>query len=226
MRIRPLAHKAWGILRDEGPKSFLNAVRQYLKHEVFRKSYQARRTDVEHRYELIKDGIDGEGESLLDIGCAEGYLTTQFAEDGYFSLGIDMSVSRLERARKSNPKPTSPQFIYLELNPDNIEKLPEFAVVLLLTVYHHWNDAFGLEASERMLKTLASKSDILLFEPPGWEIDGITVPEEESGSIEDYYQSYLEELFPESVVVNFLGMASYTGGSRSDPIFALRCSDY
>lgn len=226
MQLRPLGHKAKKILRDEGVGSFVHESRQFLKHEVFRESYQDRRTDVEHRYELIKEAIEHDGESLLDIGCAEGYLTTKFAEDGYFALGIDLSVSRLNRARKSNPDPTSPQFIYLEITPDNIGKLPEFNVVLLLTVYHHWTDAFGIESAEQMLKILASKTDVLFFEPPGKELPGISARADEFPSIEEYYQSYLEELFPEDVDVGYLGTASYVGEGRTDPVFAIRCEDY
>lgn len=226
MQLRPLGHKAKDILRNEGFGSFVNRTRRFLKHEVFRGSYQDRRIDVESRYELIKEGIGEEGENLLDIGCAEGYFTTKFAEDGYFTIGVDLSVSRLNRARKSNPNPTSPQFIYLEITPDNIGKLPEFDVVLLLTVYHHWVDAYGLDSAERMLKILASKSDVLIFEPPGRELSGMTETVDEYSSVEGYYHSYLDELFPEVVEIHFLGTAPYVGTHRTDPLFAIRCNEF
>jgi len=54
-----------------------------------------------------------------------------------------------------------------ELNPKNIHLLPNANVILFLTVYHAFLRLFGTKKANKMVRTIAKKCDILVFEHEG-----------------------------------------------------------
>lgn len=226
MRLRPLFRKAADIYREEGARTLLSEGRSFVKDNR-KGSYQLdRRVDTEDRFSRMRPRLSEEDVSLLDIGCAEGELTTMFSDLGMFSVGVDSSVSRISTARKGETL-DGPGFIFHELDPNAIRKVPEFDVILLLTVIHHWYDAYGWEDAEEMLRMTARKSGKLFFEPPGRplarpETDGL----DDEAPVRDYYESYLDLVFDGDVEVEFLGKTPYMGGTREDPLFFIDCSGY
>lgn len=50
--------------------------------------------------------IDGDGLSVLDLGCGNGALTARLAQAGFLAQGLDASPELLETARRDHPELT------------------------------------------------------------------------------------------------------------------------
>ncbi|WP_252699105.1 methyltransferase [Natronosalvus vescus] len=178
------------------------------------------RVDTQKRLEIIQKQIDENDSSLLDIGCADGYLTSKFHEKGLFCIGVDQAEQMLAIARSGRQYKDGLGFIRKEITPDSLSKLPDFDVILLLTVYHHWVNSYGLKTAEDMLVELTEKGNKLFFQPPGKEIHN-NVQKSSDQSIEEYYMNYLKETLPESTDIKLLDTTDYTDGERRDPLYLI-----
>lgn len=215
------------MLREEGPATFATNAREYLRRvDVSRDgvavSYQTgTRVDFEQRWRLLRDRIDDADSSLLDIGCAEGQLTARFADMGLLSIGIERQTHTVAAARASNGGRSNIGFLRYDVTPETIDSLPAVDVVALLTVYHHWVAEFGWEAAEEMLRSLASTCEKLFLEMPARRMERPPLPDDAGDSIVGYYTAFLEGVFDRAVDVEYLGATDYTGGARSDVLFAV-----
>lgn len=64
----------------------------------------ATRTDVariEQHY--LKDMVDVTGKRILEIGCGDGRLTWQYADDACHVMGIDVDLDLLQAGLASRP---------------------------------------------------------------------------------------------------------------------------
>jgi SAM-dependent methyltransferase len=130
--------------------------------------YQHRRCEaVEERWKLMQQILTSDDHSLLDIGCNAGRFLELAADRGLIAWGIDRFENNLTRYKALQRVENNPRVGVMEatLTPENATHLPEFEVVLLLSVYHHWYAEFGKNNAEAMLHTL-SGSNKILFEPP------------------------------------------------------------
>ncbi len=96
-----------------------------------------------HRYgNALIDMIDGQGLSVLDLGCGNGALTKELSAKGYDAVGMDASKELLEIARRSYPELT---FIHGDAVSFDTDK--KYDVVFSNAVFH-WIDK---ENQPRML---------------------------------------------------------------------------
>ena len=73
---------------------------------------------------------------LLDVGCGNGSMTAAYAERGYRAVGIDLSASGIEQARKAYPRI---RFELLAADSDVLANLREgpFDLVVSTEVVEH-----------------------------------------------------------------------------------------
>ena len=229
-RLLKMIQRGWRVLRDNGPRTFLANTREYLKRlsitrNGIKVSYQTgTRVDFEDRWDLLSPHVESEDASLLDIGCAEGELTTRFATKGLLSIGIERRAHTVAAARSNVGDKPNVGFVQSEITPETINSLPRTDVVLLLTVYHHWISEFGWEDAEAMLRTVGAGSEKLILEVPRREPNRPAIEAEELESIEQYYRRYLEVVFDGDASVEHLGTTSYQGDERKDVIYLIDCS--
>lgn len=190
-------------------------------------NYADRRTDNPERWQFMAPHIS-EYDSVLDIGCAEGYFTKQAAAEGMFALGIDTNTERLRRATDATDFPQGSGFMHYRLDPENINDLPEFDVIFCLTVKHHWERQYGLEKAEDMFETLLEVCNQLVYEPPGdrpliKDMEGSLDPED---SI-PFYRDKLNALYGDSIDIVDQTMVEYRDvqSMRRDPIFIIDTSN-
>lgn len=131
--------------------------------------YQTERNEgTDKRWEIISDNLKPGDRSILDLGCNLGVLTHRAAESGLLAIGIDVDNSIIQKDRSRYRKIPNLSFLCIDLNPDTIKFLPEFDVILCLSVHHYWARYYGLDKSWEMMATLLSKTrNRLFFEPAG-----------------------------------------------------------
>lgn len=219
--------RGWTVLREEGPVSFTSRARVYFRRvelstSGIEVSYQTgTRVDFEERLALLNEAIPEHADSLLDLGCAEGHLTAEFADCGLFSIGVERQAHVVASARRSNADHANLGFLQYEVTPETIDTLPAFDVVFLLTVYHHWVNEFGWEDAESMLRSLGSTCETLVFENPDREVDRPPLEEYEGDDTAEYFTAYFETVFDGDVTVEFLGRTDYKGEERDDILAVL-----
>lgn len=227
-RIRRLYHKQgiFGVCR--GAKDFLYW-QIWTETPFYTKGpYQEKRIDNQERWEFIKENIIEDYDSLLDIGCADGYFVYQADSIGLETRGIDVAKGRIESAKQRLPRGSQAQIELQHLNPENICELEGADVILLLTVHHNWISQFGEEKGTKMFKTVASKADLLIYEPPGDRFLTIEQPIKSEDSVNEYIK-FIKQEFGDDVKILNHTLVDYMDrdpSSRSDPLFALDTSNY
>lgn len=182
------------------------------------------RADLDQRWEIMRPHVSESDSNLLDIGCAEGALMERFANLGLFCIGMEASEVRVAQAQKLIDSNENAVVLNMTVGPNQIDNLPHFNIILLLTVYHHWIRNYGFDDAEDMLQTLVVKSDKLYFEPPGEKLNHPDFDDKNADSIAEYYKNYLLFVLGDEISIEHIGSSDYSGGERKDPIFLLEHS--
>lgn len=191
------------------------------------KSYHDSRVDNEFRWSVIEPWIQSEFETAMDIGCAQGYFSGKAAEQGLEVWAFDTREDRLQQARNRWQDGGNPKFEKRNITSDNVDDLPDSDITFLLAVHHHWIRHFGWNPSLDMLKTVASKTELLIYEMPPANHEFI--PEDRKGDISEsiqYYTTLIESTFDNSVEILDKKLTQYKGGTREDSLFVLDTSKY
>lgn len=120
------------------------------------------------RWEVISKVLGSGAQTLVDLGCAEGYFVSRAAKEyGCFAIGIDADVRRLTVAQDVNVinKNENAGFMYANLSPDFLRKLPQFDVVIFLAVLHHIMYEHGVDYARHLVQCIrAITKKNLVFE--------------------------------------------------------------
>jgi len=95
----------------------------------------------------------------LEIGCNQGMLVSWFSKDGLFSVGLDGNP----HWESYGDRDKVAIFGLRRVTVDEIMKIPEFDIVLCLSVHHQWVCNAGDEFALDMLQELYEKARYALF---------------------------------------------------------------
>lgn len=222
--MREIFRLAAATYRNQGTKNFVQHIVDFFKHGGKIHGYQDKRTDNEQRWNLIYSYLCESDETFLDIGCAQGYFTYRAAKCGLKSTGIDTKEERLITARRRYGDADNISFVRKNLNPDNINELPNSDVTLLLSVHHHWSWLIGFEEAIDMFETVAKKSGKLFYEPSGTQfLSQETIDPEESM---DRHTDLIKQTLPESVEILHSTMVHRKEHEAPDPFFVIDTSEF
>jgi SAM-dependent methyltransferase len=173
-------------------------------------SYQLSRMEgVETRFKMIKPYIDN-NTSVLDIGSNAGMITAKLAEEGVFAIGIELKPDVVADAREYHEERNNLAFINSRVSLETLPALPQFDVVLLLSVYHQWYEAYGEETAKEMLSLLARKTNQrLFFEAAGQKSkygdSDLPFTDFDENTIVDYNLKFLNQLLSDGFEITYLG---------------------
>lgn len=219
------------LYSEGGLSEVSRGVRDFVYYRTARGStidYHDERIDNDDRWEYVEPWVR-ETSSLIDIGCAEGFFTRRAASKGAFSVGIDSEQERIFRARERAESLDNCAFMSSNLSPETIRQLPQVDTILLMTVHHHWEQAYGLDAAERMFQVVLDRCDRLVYEPPGDR----PLIKEQSGNLDPgnstaYYTGRLQALY-DSIEIEDSRLFDHSDdfkNPRKDPVFIIDCSSY
>lgn len=148
------------------------------------------------RWSMISAELPSGSESLLDIGCNLGGLTSRAASAGLWCLGIEQSPEAVKRAREINADISGLGFVHSAINLNDCRRLPIFDVMLVLSVHHHWHFTYGQDDAAEMLLMLAKKTrKVMFFEGPSrstrYEKDIPDYRDNDDQSVKSYFHDYL-----------------------------------
>lgn len=155
------------------------------------KPYFEKRVDNEDRWEFISQYLS-EDETLLDVGCAEGYFTAKAAEMGLTATGIESNSKRVQYANSEWEVDGNLDFSSQKVTPENVAHLPDVDVIFFLTVHQHFFTLFTVEEAMEMFKVLCDKTDLLFYEPRGdtWQpLDQATITGTDTETGETYEET-------------------------------------
>lgn len=105
--------------------------------------------------------------SVIDHGCAEGYMVRRLAERGHFVIGVDDSPRALTTAQLSLTADGLRGWglIRMQLDADSVRLLPSSDVTISLSVLHHVVYTHGVEHAHTMLTAMRERTHkVLIFE--------------------------------------------------------------
>lgn len=118
------------------------------------------------RWEAIEHALAGQPiGSAMDIGCNVGYFCFALGLKGVPIIGIDMDSRLLRIAQYTSRKLGSPPIGWCNMvvNRETARLLPQVDLVLLLSVWHHWVQAYGLAVAGEILSMVWARSNRVLF---------------------------------------------------------------
>lgn len=147
--------------------------------------------DYKGKFALIKAVLDKEKcKNVLDIGCNAGAITNLFGNAGYFAVGVDRNVD-------CNGKHSKACIGEFKLTTENIERLPKFDAILLLSVLHQIiaeeNDSYA----RSFINALLRKSKVLIVELAGikskYGCGHDCFTDNDSESIQTFFKNWLDD---------------------------------
>lgn len=121
------------------------------------------------RWQMIKKEIlSRKVETLLDIGCAEGFYVLSAAKEcGCLSIGIDSDPRRLAIAQNQllTENISGAGFILGMVGHETFNKIPKSDIMIFMSVMHHIMYTFGKDYCLNYLKKLKpSIGKVMIFE--------------------------------------------------------------
>ncbi len=121
------------------------------------------------RWQMIKKEIAAfRAQSVLDLGCAEGFYVIQAAKEcGCISLGIESNTRRLNVAQSQlvMEKIMPAGFLLGSVDEQLLDKLPRFDLVIFMSVMHHMMYKNGENYCRLILQKLRPKiGKAMIFE--------------------------------------------------------------
>lgn len=115
------------------------------------------------KFQMIVDNIDCSAVSnVLDVGCNEGYITAEFAKMGKFCVGVDNGPAYLNQVLTNvndSFKTSTAAYGVFALTDTNVNLIPSFDLILLLSVHHQLVNRFGDDYAKTVVKGLIEKSN-------------------------------------------------------------------
>ncbi len=147
-----------GVLKDYQPHPFKDNTSSKLKRNCY-----DRLREINSRLP-----IDRENYSYLDIGCHTGFFLFKLVNKKTgFGLGIDHGITEIMTATQiaNNYNYKNINFMNFEINPNNVNSLPDFDVVIFLSIFHHLVRYYGKDKAINILSLIAIKTKkYLIFE--------------------------------------------------------------
>jgi hypothetical protein len=159
---------------------------------------------AKQKFEIIRKYLTQEDQTLLDIGCNFGYLVEKFAEKGINSAGYEAEKKYIDSKNK--------RIINKILTPNNVRYIKKHDVILLLSVNQQFNQAWGKEIEEKMIKTIGEKCNKFFFQPASIKSKYKEPPkiiDNNKISIISYYQDKLKEIFNDREI-SYIGETKLT----------------
>jgi SAM-dependent methyltransferase len=109
-------------------------------------------------YRFMKSMLPQSAQTILEVGCGNGYLSLELARDGHDVTGIDLSVDIIEVAERSQAAhPAPPRFgclCYLCTDVNTYQAADSsFDAVIFNRALHHMHDLYQTMATvKRLLK--------------------------------------------------------------------------
>lgn len=151
------------MLRKLVYKLLLKSYENY--HPVYLKDGQR---DCYDRWEMINKVLDEHSIfSVLDLGSSEGFYVIKAAREGCMALGVDNDIRRhtVAQDQSSLQGITGASFMLNDIGGELLYRLPEFDMVIFMSVLHHFMYLHGEDYCLSFLKKLREKvGKVMIFE--------------------------------------------------------------
>lgn len=97
---------------------------------------------------------------VLDVGCGVGTILNYLPTNSY--VGIDHNARYIDRAKRVHQD--RGDFFLADLNVENLPKLGQFDIVLIIGVLHHLSDSEVTVLVEQIRKTLTSSGRLVTLD--------------------------------------------------------------
>jgi len=148
---------------------YYNRGRHYEPVSISGRLVEGSKRDWKERWSAIEKVIEKyKAETVMDIGCAEGFFLKKAAEEhDCFSIGIDMNEERLKLGELTRLYDGAENYAIIKacLNPSKIKKLPKVDIILCLSVVHHIIKSDGIDSAISFVEALVKKTNkAIVFE--------------------------------------------------------------
>ncbi|MBL6959138.1 MAG: class I SAM-dependent methyltransferase [Rhodospirillales bacterium] len=120
---------------------------------------------MEHRRhgDVIREMLDLDGKTVLDIGCGDGSLSRLLARAGAHVTGLECNLPQLQRAKESEPVADE---TYLEgIGEDQPVEDASVDIAIFFNSFHHIDPANMGAALAETQRTLKPGGQLLIIEP-------------------------------------------------------------
>ncbi len=196
-----LGERFTATYRSKGVRGLVRAAQRRLAPSPARDRMDAAYQEkvagsLQERWQKIAAAIPDGCRTALDIGCNLGDITALCAEKGLWAIGVDHGAKLIAEAHRRH-RGVDCGFMQMRIAPQDIERLPTFDVVLVLSVLHHWLIDYGPDVAGQMLRSLAERTGrVLIFEGAARRVRYGDYPpdfiDNDEATVTAYLESYLQ----------------------------------
>jgi SAM-dependent methyltransferase len=122
----------------------------------------------ESRLAAIKPVVERVGaRSVLDLGSNLGWFCLSLASAGIAVVGVESDPSAYRTALLAARKSGLPNvgFLVMEIRPETVDLLPAADGTLMLSIWHHWVRAYGVDVADEIVRSIWARTrKVLLFD--------------------------------------------------------------
>lgn len=119
-----------------------------------------KRGSEERAAAVVSVAADVGATTVLDLGCAEGYIVRRCAEAGLMAIGVDADARRLAAAQWSLTLDNVDGFGFIKarITPETLPRLPDADLTVFLSVLHHIMYEHGEDHAREMLGVIRGRT--------------------------------------------------------------------
>lgn len=157
---------------------------------------------------MVASFLDREARTAIDIGSNEGALTCTLAKCGVDATGVELGPAYRQTAEiLAKSMGVSPRFEGKAFSLDDLERMDEVDVSLLLSVHHQLVALNDLDYANAFLRALGRKTRMQMFFQPACIHRKYKKPvpfgDNDVQAIVAYFLDLMKDIFPHRALVGF-----------------------
>ncbi len=153
------------------PDAVLRILPEVPDEHEYAAEWKLRRQSLEKLQAYLKQRFGGNTLNILDVGCGNGWMSANLAQDGHEVCAVDLNILELQQAARVFGTSAKLQWLYADVLQDEIPGAP-FDVVVMAASYQYFAELDLL--TQKLCSLLAPGGEIHIVDSMVYDPEQLT----------------------------------------------------